>query len=593
MAFSSLRQRLIFVLLLPVAVFLAGMGVAGFFYARHSLLEQWQNSALLSLERAAHAIDMGLSTPSQVVELLGAVAGTQDLNTRQWEQSIAQAPGVERVSLSWNENPQSVPRSGAMGAVMGLGMAGRGRFMTSMHARIAKVANPRFDTSSGQKTVSIFYELSGPDGPNGQEAGRLEVTLSFKYLLRHLNAMDWWRTSTGYLVDATGKVLASTLGADKDLGQLGEDGDPLGLATLQAMLTQPSGTMLGPGHPSRQVAGFYRLKQAPWTLVLVAPGEVVLAPVMEVLQTYALVAGACVVLVVVLIWMVTGKVAGSVRRVCMAARQVAAGDYQEVEVPRSNDEFHRLAESFNTMVGGLREKDLLRQAFGRYVDQDVAKRLLARPEATRLGGESRKVAIMMSDIRGFTPLAAKLGPEQTVTLINKYLALLIEVIKDHGGIIVDFLGDAVLVFFDSLDEDYQKAVHRCACCAYNMCQTTIAFNQQERDAGQPVLGTGIGLNAGQVVVGNIGSETRAKYGIIGGPVNLTHRIQAQAGAGEILVSPEVRRVLGQRIQVGPALTASLKGIEQEVKLYPLQQVEDCPQSPQAKGGAPCGTGGAL
>ncbi len=591
MAFNSLRQRLIFVLLLPVAALLTGLGVAGFFFARDALLAQWRESALLSLERAAHAVDMRLAQPAQAVELAGRFSADDGLPPQQWEQELTKVPGVTRASLSWpgqtaEPQPQSFMSRGmgrGMGSGQGMG-SGRGMGMRFMRARISQVTSPRYDTSAGQDTVTVIFELSDEQG---KVTGRLNLTMSFNYLLAGLKGLSWWHTSAGYLVDETGLVLASTPGADKSLKRIGEGGGALGVDTLQSMLTKRSGTEMGPGHPAEQVAGFYRLHRAPWTLVLVAPGRKVLAPVLDVLRTYALVAVGCVALVLILVQVVTGKVAGSVRRVCQAARQVAQGDYQQVPVPRSNDEFHRLAESFNTMVDGLRQKEFLRQAFGRYVDKEVAERLMSRPEATRMGGERRRVAIMMSDIRGFTPLAASLSPEQTVSLINAYLERLIEVIKAHHGIIVDFLGDAVLVFFDSLEVDYRTAVHQAACCALNMCQASQAFNQEAQAQGLPFLGTGIGLNAGEVVVGNIGSTTRTKYGIIGGPVNLTHRIQAQADGGEIVASEEVVGVLGDDLQVSGPVSADLKGVEQPVPLFTVIGVSGCGEVAPGVPLAPC------
>ena len=101
------------------------------------------------------------------------------------------------------------------------------------------------------------------------------------------------------------------------------------------------------------------------------------------------------------------------------------------------------------MVAGLKERDFISNTFGRYVDQEIARELLSRPEASRMGGEKREVVILFSDVRGFTPLAESLSPEVIIHLVNRHFSRMIEVIQAHRGIIVDFLGDAILAFFRS------------------------------------------------------------------------------------------------------------------------------------------------
>lgn len=565
--FTSLRVRLIFYLLLPVAALLVGLGVAGFFYARGYLLDQLQQTALLNLERAAHSIDMRLEQPGEAVEVLNSLEGFSQATVGDWEKYLAGLDGVARVKVEWlgGDSPEGGPMMGGRGRAAGMG--GRG-----MHrVNLTRVTTPRYDASTGQKTVSLIFDLSDQES---KPAGRLEVVMRFSYLLEGLKVFKTWRSDRSFLVDRTGKVLAQG-GGGRRLERLGEDGDSFALAVLEALLTKPAGAMLGPGHPAQEVAGFYRLKQTPWTLVLFAPGDAVLGPIISFLQRYVLVGVLVVGLVLLLILTVTGRVAGSVRSVCQAARRVAQGDYVEVPTPASRDEFRRLADSFNTMVGGLKEKDYIRDTFGRYVDPQVARRLMSRPEATALGGNKRPVAIMMTDVRGFTPLVEHLSPEQTITIVNRYLSVLIEVISASGGIIVDFLGDSILAFFDSLEEGTPRAVEQAVCCALELRRATAEFNEQMRREDLPDLATGIGLHCGEVVVGNIGSTTRTKYGIVGGPVNLTHRIQGQAEGGEIIVSQAVRDLIGEQLQVARGFQAVLKGVEGQVPLYSLDDLASC------------------
>lgn len=570
---TSLRQRLYVWLLLPVAALLLGLGVSGFYYARSRLFEQWNTSAMFALERAAHSMDMLLERPAEAVNLINEMAAEQPLDASQWKELLARTPGVAKVALNWNPEYEQPPLMPARGMGAARASRGMGRGMRFHQARIARVASPRFDASAGQDTVLMVFELKDQAG---RTLGRLELAILFNHLLKDLKALEWWQSEGGCLVDETGRILARTGGTDKNEIRLGDDGGELKTRVLQALLTKRSGTLLGQGHPAERVAGFYRLSKAPWTLVVIAPGEKVLQPVIRFLRTYVAAGVACVAVVLILIRLVTGQVASSVRATCQAARRVAQGDYEvKVPDPNTNDELHRLAESFNTMVEGLKEKEFIRDTFGRYMDPEIARQLISEPGATRLGGQKRWVAVMMSDVRGFTALCETLSPEETIAMVNNYLSSLIEVIQKHRGIIVDFLGDAVLAFFDSLGLTRREAARRALCCALELRETADRFNQAMRDQGKPRLATAFGLNGGEVVVGNIGSQTRAKYGIVGGPVNLTSRIQAQAEGGEIVVSQALYDLLPQELAVTRSFAARLKGVENETRLYVVDALDAC------------------
>ena len=561
----SLQQRLLLMLLLPVAALLLGLGGAGFIYTRDYLLAQWRQEALLSLSRASHQVDMRLEQPRRAVQTLMGLEQDLSLAVSDLKGQLQSLPGVAGVKLELPPEERAMPMRGRGGAG---GLMRRGM----RRARVVRVTSPRLDTASGRRTVGLVFELSDQES---KPAGRLELMISFDYLLEGLKSQDRWQSEAVFLVDATGQVLAQGAKAGPRRERLGESGDPLELATLQALLQKPSGTLLGGGYPPGLVSGFHRLAQAPWTLVLLAPGERVLAPIKTYMQTYLIAGLSCLGLVMLLILWVTARVSGAVRQVSQAADQVAQGQYVTVPLPASRDELFRLAGSFNTMVEGLRQRDFIRDTFSRYMDQEVAKKLMSRPEATRLGGVKRPVVILMTDVRGFTQLTETLSPEETITIVNRYLGRLIQVIQDFEGIIVDFLGDSMLVFFDTLDEDLSQACRRGVCCALELGRASRGFNDQVRGEGLPQLATGIGLHAGEVVVGNIGSSARAKYGIVGGPVNVTHRIQSQAEGGEIIVSQPVREILGPGLKLSRSFSARLKGLAQPADLHAVEGLEGC------------------
>jgi adenylate cyclase len=226
-----------------------------------------------------------------------------------------------------------------------------------------------------------------------------------------------------------------------------------------------------------------------------------------------------------------------------------------------------LAESFNTMIEGLREKEMIQRTFDRHVDPDFARILLKQPEAGRLGGRRQEATILMADIRGFTPMTANLPPEATIEVLNGYFPAIIPLVQQYRGIIVDFVGDGILAFFDPIDEPLAETTNCCLQWAFDMHAAIDQRNREMTARHLPALSMGMGINSGPVVVGNIGSEARKKYGIVGAAVNITQRIQGQADAGEVVVSRSVFEMVESHVAVLRDFSAPLKGVTSAMQLY--------------------------
>ena len=572
---KSLQQRLILFLLVPVSVLLFGMGFVGFLSARNTMLDQWQEAAILKLERAAHHVDMRLTRPIEWIELFnetGRGMGMGDSAQRFILNQLRNLEGVAEVDLHWLVRQPEYTGMENMGSRVARGRMMEDRIasrpekeMMRFHrGRIAEVTPPRYDALTGGETVRLVSYLKDE---SDKDLGTLDVAIRFDYLMQDIRALGWWQSDLAYLVDDAGRLITGTQLQGSARKRLGETGDPLELSLLESMHKKAFGTLRGPGHPPRQVAGFYRMQNAPWTVVLVAPGEKILAPIIQFRTYYSVAGGLCIIVILLLIRSVVGGMAGAVRKLTGAAEKVAKGEYGDPLPPAAQDEIGQLTENFNAMVDGLKERDFIRNTFGRYVDEEIAEKLMKRPEAGRLGGEKRHVAVLMSDLRNFTPLSETLSPDETIRILNHYFSHMIGIIQTHRGIIVDFFGDALLVFFDPLDEPLGPSVQRSVSCAFEMQKDIETFNVESRESGGPQLQMGIGVNAGEVVVGNIGSAARAKYGVVGTPVNLTQRIQAVADVGEVVISETVYPHVRNVVTVVKALDTHVKGISNPVRLY--------------------------
>ncbi len=210
--------------------------------------------------------------------------------------------------------------------------------------------------------------------------------------------------------------------------------------------------------------------------------------------------------------------------------------------------------------------EFLKKMFGRYLSNEVMETLIENPESSGLGGEKRKVTIMMTDLRGFTPIAERLEPEQVLQLLNTYFEVMVDVILKYNGTIDEIIGDALLVLFGA-PQDMPDSTQKAIACAIEMQNVMKGVNERNRELGLPKLEMGIGLNEADVIVGNIGSVKRSKYGVVGSGVNMTGRIESYTVGGQILISDSARKTAHDVLQIEDRITLHSKGSEEPLVLY--------------------------
>lgn len=209
----------------------------------------------------------------------------------------------------------------------------------------------------------------------------------------------------------------------------------------------------------------------------------------------------------------------------------------------------------------------IRKTFGRYLTNEVVALLLEHPEASKLGGERRKLTILISDLRGFTATSERLTPEEVIKIINFYLGHMADVISKYQGTIDEFMGDGILVLFGAPAAKEDDAI-RAIACAIEMQLAMTPVNEQMKKWGLPPLEMGIGIHSGEAIVGNIGSEKRTKYGVIGSQVNLTYRIESYTIGGQILISQQALEEAGAHlIMIRTQKEVQPKGVKQPITIY--------------------------
>jgi adenylate cyclase len=208
----------------------------------------------------------------------------------------------------------------------------------------------------------------------------------------------------------------------------------------------------------------------------------------------------------------------------------------------------------------------IKETFGRYLSDEIVETILEKPDGLKIGGEKRHATILMADLRGFTSLSERLPAEDVLDMVNIYLETMTEIILKHRGTIDEFIGDGILVIFGAPIQRHNDTL-RAVACAVEMQLAMTEVNERNRQAGYPEVALGIGIHTGEMVVGNIGSKKRTKYGVVGRNVNLTSRIESYTVGGQIFLSESSVRECGDILRIDDAIQVMPKGVKEPLTIY--------------------------
>ena len=240
---------------------------------------------------------------------------------------------------------------------------------------------------------------------------------------------------------------------------------------------------------------------------------------------------------------------GPLNKVIRGTEAIADGELSARVGLQRTDEFGVLGRHFDLMASGLQERERIRAMFGRYVSEDVAKKLLADRGNSAVNGEERVVTVLFSDLRGYSTLSEALAPTEVLALMNQYLEAMSPAITEHGGCVIEYLGDGILAVFGAPEEvpEHPAQAVRCALAMRERLETLNAeWEAEGRSAhwqarGIERLTSRIGIHTGRVVAGSLGSHVRMKYAILGDTVNLAARLEGLNSVlgTDVIVSDEV------------------------------------------------------
>ncbi len=276
-----------------------------------------------------------------------------------------------------------------------------------------------------------------------------------------------------------------------------------------------------------------------------------------------------IILVGILVALLMGlRFSHPIEKLVFATQEIGRGNYHHKVQLGRNDELGNLATAFNQMGNELLRKSRMQESFGKYVGAEVLDMILANPEVNWLKGHRNRATTLIADIRGFTAFSDIREPEAVVEALNEYFEIATRTIIHYGGYIDKFIGDAVLAVF-GVPVYRRNHLERALRAALDLQ----AELKKANGGGNVLLGAvGISIDTGEVVAGNIGTQEKMEYTVIGDSVNSASRLNGLAGPGEVIISQAVFQTMGVLVDAEPLGPRQIKGVSEAVISYRLKSI---------------------
>ncbi|HEY8212191.1 MAG TPA: adenylate/guanylate cyclase domain-containing protein [Myxococcaceae bacterium] len=257
----------------------------------------------------------------------------------------------------------------------------------------------------------------------------------------------------------------------------------------------------------------------------------------------------------------------SIERIGAAAASLKTGEYRPAEVVRTGDELEALAGAFNQALHGLKERDQLKDAFGKYANRHVVE-LVTQGKKIELGGETIPVTVFFADIRGFTTISEKMEPRRLLDFLNLYFREMVGCVIAEGGAVDKYIGDAIMAVFGAPVPEPDDAL-RAVRAALQMRARLASLNESFAERGLPQIRFGLGIHSGTVVAGHMGHSERLEYTVIGDPVNVASRLESMTKElqVDILLSEDTFLKVRDRVEAEPLQRMAVRGRAQEILVY--------------------------
>ncbi len=422
------------------------------------------------------------------------------------------------------------------------------------------------DTQGGKAQVTAYQTVTYPILSRGDILGVIMLGV----------AMD--KNLAEYVKKLTDSEIAFLIGRDVMASTWPEDKYPFLAQNLAPLI--PSAEMwkdktTSPSSPVQLNGENYLVRFAPFmdtqdrllgNYAILRSVDKALALKNNLQQTIVIIGVLGIAFAVAMAFFIARRITNPLNSLLQGVQEIGKGNLNAQVPLETHDELGVLAQSFNEMIQGLKEKERVTHILGKYISPEVAKKVLSSGEGLALKGERRECVVMFTDIRGFTAFSENMAPEKIVADLNEYFTLMVDVVLQYEGTLDKFIGDAIMAVWGA-PVPFEDKELRGVKAALDMQRALGQYNKARIDKNQTPLTMGIGLNTGVVVSGNLGSDKRTDYTVIGEEVNLASRLCSKAAPGQVLISEAMYRKLKGLVEVRPLDPIALKGFSEPVKVY--------------------------
>ncbi|HEQ72105.1 MAG TPA: HAMP domain-containing protein, partial [Spirochaetia bacterium] len=358
--------------------------------------------------------------------------------------------------------------------------------------------------------------------------------------------------------------------------------------TLEELYAQPNAGLiqLPIGGIDRVAMGFY-FEPFDWYMLVTEQKSTFYRDVDKITVQSTATLVASIVLAVILLFIISRLLTRPLIRVVNTMKDIISYSDLSQRVPvEFQDETGELAHTFNIMVGELekaynnikkyafeavisqKRETKIRNIFQKYVPQELIDKYLGENPESLLIGDNRVLAILFSDIRGFTTISEKLPPDEIVNSLNRYFSVMVDVILSHKGIVDKYIGDAIMAFFGAPVKHEDDAIQS-VYAGIEMTERVVEFNREQEKMGKPPFHIGVGINYGIVTVGNIGTEKKMDYTVIGDMVNFASRLESLTKyfKQELLISESLARKVKDNLVCRELGRVQVKGKTEGIKIF--------------------------
>jgi class 3 adenylate cyclase len=314
------------------------------------------------------------------------------------------------------------------------------------------------------------------------------------------------------------------------------------------------------------------LAKRPWVLLTEIDQSEEMAPIKKLSRSLALGVGLLLIATLLVAHRVSRSIQQPLESLSGFAKRIGGGDLAGRSDVAGRDVAGRLAGTLNDMAAGLQERDHVKEVFGRYIATQVSDKILKGQ--ANLGGESRRVSILFSDIRNFTGMSEQMTPQQVVAFLNDYFSEMVDAVFEQNGLLDKFLGDGLMAIFGAFGDDHDHP-QRSVLAALRMQALLAKINGERAMSGKAPIAIGIGIHTDDVILGNIGSRKRLEYTVVGDGVNTSSRLQGlnKEFGTTILISETTYEAVKDDFICRPMPDAQLRGKVRELKFYEVVSVK--------------------